>query len=1102
MLFTGFLFCLITFISADLIEKREPLPVNKKWLPGFARAVFGEEFTYHSPHHDQTHSLLVRSLEKHRHIEWETAPLPKDYTQKTATFVWMFGIDANPDSHNFDLFINGEKYLTFANPLDTSMMEWRISGKEGVELFFKSTMIDRYEDFMGYAFLTVPASRFPKGEPLTIRIAGETAGSRSWYMTFMTSLDEEISLSAEEALIRRNGKPYQTIRAEIIHLDKPAMYSIKTDEVTLQGQLELGYNSIQIPVRKVDEATEIQLSIRIENRPPQTKTISVKPVDLKTCYLLHHSHVDIGYTHVQTDVEKIQWENLEKAIEYGKKTQDYPMGSRFKWNVEVMWAVDSYLKNASPDKQQMLIEAVQKGWIGLDGLYANAITGICRPEELLRLLESGRRIAHRCGIPLESAMITDIPGYSWGLVPALVQSGIKYLCLGTNAHHRIGTILKEWADKPFYWASPSGEEKVLCWIAGKSYSWFHTGLGATELKKYLEEKPVLDYMKELKEANYPYDIVTFHYNIGSDNGPPDPGLADKVKEWNEKFISPRLIIATNREAFRAFEEEYGKELPVLSGDFTGYWEDGAASSARETALNREAAERIVQAEVLWSILKPSEFPQERFDNAWEKVLLFSEHTWGSWNSISAPEDEFTKQQWAIKQSFALDSDRMSENLIKDVLKDYSSQEKNPTSFDVINTASWPRSDIVILPEKLSEVGNSVKDNEGKLLCSQRLSTGELAVLVEDIPPLGAKRFFIEKTAETSEEKVIVSETEMSNELVTLRLNEETGAISSLKHKDIPIDLVDSEKGIGLNDYFYVSGRNPADPQRNGKVKISLKEKGPFVCSLLVESDAPGCRKLTREIWIIEGVDRIDIIDTIDKENIYDPEGVHIAFPFQIPEGVMRMDGAWSYFRPEHDQLPGSNKNYISIQRWIDISNSEFGITWASPDAPLVEVGEIRADPVSVGWVEHLEPSQTFYSYVMNNYWETNYKASQEGPVKLRYSINFHGAFDPAQAKRFGIERCQPLIVSPAQEFLPVMDSFFSLDNSGVIVSSIKPSRDGEALIIRLFNTRKHKEKVSIIWGSFRPEAVFLSNLYEEKVSEIPGSLEIPPLAIRTLRLKR
>jgi hypothetical protein len=31
------------------------------------------------------------------------------------------------------------------------------------------------------------------------------------------------------------------------------------------------------------------------------------------------------------------------------------------------------------------------------------------------------------------------------------------------------------------------------------------------------------------------------------------------------------------------------------------------------------------------------------------------------------------------------------------------------------------------------------------------------------------------------------------------------------------------------------------------------------------------------------------------------------------------------------------------------------------------------------WRQHIEPTQTFYSWVMNNHWGTNYLAYQSGP---------------------------------------------------------------------------------------------------------------------------
>ena len=110
-------------------------------------------------------------------------------------------------------------------------------------------------------------------------------------------------------------------------------------------------------------------------------------------------------------------------------------------------------------------------------------------------------------------------------------------------------------------------------------------------------------MNELCDNSYPYDIVTMRYNIGSDNGPPDPYLADIVRAWNKKYISPKIIISTVGESFGLFEAKFGEDLPVVKGDFTGYWEDGAGSSARETAKNRKSAERLTQAETLWALLE-------------------------------------------------------------------------------------------------------------------------------------------------------------------------------------------------------------------------------------------------------------------------------------------------------------------------------------------------------------------------------------------------------------------------------------------------------------------------------------------------------------------
>ena len=53
-------------------------------------------------------------------------------------------------------------------------------------------------------------------------------------------------------------------------------------------------------------------------------------------------------------------------------------------------------------------------------------------------------------------------------------------------------------------------------------------------------------------------------------------------------------------------------------------------------MNRASSERLAQAETLWAMLDPRRYPAAKFEQAWTNVLLYSEHTWGAYCSISQP----------------------------------------------------------------------------------------------------------------------------------------------------------------------------------------------------------------------------------------------------------------------------------------------------------------------------------------------------------------------------------------------------------------------------------------------------------------------------------
>jgi alpha-mannosidase len=856
---------------------------------------------------------------------------------------------------------------------------------------------------------------------------------------------------------------HQRVRLLIEHVGAPADALIGSTPVRLVP----GRQEIDVPAPLVEETTPWRVSLQVAGRTVAGRTVNVRPVRPWEVHVLHHTHLDIGYTHVQSEVEAMQWRHLEQAVELARATADYDDDARFRWNPEGLWAVESYLAQAPPEAAARLIDAVKQGAIGLDALYGNELTGLCRPEELFQLTAPALRMAAAYGLTIDSAMISDVPGVTWGLVPVLADAGVKYLSLAPNRGHRIGYALSTWGDKPFYWQSPSGEHKVLTWMAGKGYSWFHGAWRGQDTFEYddvetaLDGEKVLDYLEALDREDYPYDLVQLRYNVGSDNGPPDPGLSDFVRDWNERHEIPHLVITTTSRMCRALEERYGPDLPVVRGDFTPYWEDGAASSARETALNRRAAERLVQAGTLWALLDPPGYPHHDFEAAWRNVLLYDEHTWGSWNSISEPDSEFTLQQWAVKRGFAEAADRLSQDLLERAGAPLAGAADAVTDVIVINTCSWIRSDLVEVPAGWNVAGERVVDAFGNVMPSQRLRSGALAFLALDVPPQGAVRFTIGPGRPDLSSDVVANGQRLTNGLLTVEVDDATGAVRSLRHRAVPANLVDAEAGFGLNAYLYVAGRRPSSPQTNGPVRIEVIEHGPLVGSLRIESEAPGCNGLWRELRVVAGQNHLDIVNHLDKRRVLDPESVHFAFPLWVPSPVVRFDIAWGVVRLGRDQLPGACKNHVAVQRWVDVSNSDFGVTLATVDAPLVEVGAIRADPIAVGWVDDLEPSAQLYSYVMNNYWETNFLAGQEGPVSFRYALRPHRPFDAATAHRFGAERSQPLIVVPARAGAVGPESPVPVLPEDVVVTSLWPGGDGRWLTARLFNAGEEPQPVPV-----------------------------------------
>ena len=930
---------------------------------------------------------------------------------------------------------------------------------------------------------------------------------------------------AIRGLIEKEGRFFQPI---VIPLGpgqggaQGANVVVRVDGVALEGQnIFAGPKVLEALTPAVEAEHVTNVTLEVAGNTLFSGNVTLKPVRKVLVYVLPHSHNDIGYTDVQTDVEKKQMRNIQLGIDLAKRTAEYPEGARFVWNMEGCWAADLWMHRMPESDKEEFIHAVQKGWVALHGMYANELTGLCRPEELLQLFQYGTQLGELCGVKVDSAMISDVPGFTWGTSTAMVQAGIRYFSAAPNWFDRIGTLMQEWQDKPFWWISPSGQERVLVWVPWTGYAMSH-------VFKQITPDWVGKYQDRLDEVNYRYDISYIRWSGHGDNAEPDPGVSEDIRAWNTKYAWPKFYIASTSKAFGALEGRYGKDLQEFKGDLTPYWEDGASSSALETGMNRNTAERLVQAEALFAMDGGESYPAAEFSDAWRNVLLYSEHTWGAWNSVSDSENKFVKDQWEIKRSFAVEGAKQSRELLERSIKQAAggAASASATSVDVYNTTSWVRSELVVLPKELSEAGDRVADQSGRPVFSQRLSTGELAIWATGVAAFSSARYAISQGgAHKAEKPVKIEGATVDNGVIRVRVDTKTGGIQGLHYRGEDANLADTGSGEQINQYLFLPGSDLADLQSNGPVKITVEENGPLVATLRIESDAPGCNKLTRKIRLTAGADYLEIINIVDKKRAAmnpnpgkgGPGGdwaqrggkksVQFAFPFNVQEGQVRMDVPLAVMRPETDQLAGACKNWMPVGRWIDVANKDHGVTWATLDAPLVEIGEISARlPGSQrnpeAWRKHIEPTQKFYSWVMNNHWGTNYRAYQEGVVIFRYAIRPHTGYDAAAASRFATGLSQPLIAIAAGGPSVASPALLRVEPEEVLVTAIKPSDDGKAWIVRLFGASGEDRAAKLTWSTPRPKNVWLSGLSEEPGTRTSDMVTVRGWELVTLRAER
>ena len=120
-----------------------------------------------------------------------------------------------------------------------------------------------------------------------------------------------------------------------------------------------------------------------------------------------------------------------------------------------------------------------------------------------------------------------------------------------------------------------------------------------------------------------------------------------------------------------------------------------------------------------------------------------------------------------------------------------------------------------------------------------------------------------------------------------------------------------------------------------------------------------------------------------------------------------------------------------------------------------------------------------------------------------YIVPHAGGFEAARAAKLGREFRQPLLVVPARGELPkeppVRVHCAGESSSPFDVTAFKPSDDGKAWILRIFNPTDKTRQAAVAWSQPAPKAVFLSDNTERPLGPAGEKVDVPALTFVTLR---
>lgn len=851
---------------------------------------------------------------------------------------------------------------------------------------------------------------------------------------------------------------------------------------------------------------------------------------IKTIYIVFKTHFDIGFTKLAAEIVENYAQNMLPAVvETCEQTQIFGEKQQYVWTMSSWPLVQSLNPEIADEahikKAKELIRQKQISW---HILPFTTHTEFCGLEEFIRGLYFSKRLSDEYRQWPIAAKMTDVPGHTWILPSILHQAGVKFLHLGCNPGSTPPAV-----PRLFFWEGPDGN-KVL--------TFYSKGLYGSKL---------------IPPEDWPFPIWLALQQTGDNIGPQKPEIIQNIiDEVNREMPGTEVVVGTMDDFYRSLADYPLDNIPVIRGDLADSWIHGVGTYPNEVKDLRALRPKLVETEkalsssVISGLVDESQKVkyQSSLSEAYEKSILFGEHTWGLDTKIglgyqrhyhkkefledkNLPHNLQMEKSWDEQRERVALASQSLENILPEILNKLATAVSlHGPRIIVFNGLGWKRDAWVDLTDYQAELRNKsmVHPENGERIDPITIN-GRLRAYFRGLPALGYQTYLIDDSEKSNlfEHEIFVDmiSGRIENQWYKIELDTENGTIRSLHDKVRGKEWVDQTAGVGFGQYRYdiygdeditefirAYGYRFYDWFVNdfGKMGYPAQNHCTFIPrGFSLDSDigrdyifvimrteindqsikdyGNGSELITR-VTLYRDQPWIDFQFTLNrKEEIQLVEAGHFVFPINLKNPEININKLGSVINPSKDIVTAANHMLYCCENWVDLSDDDHGIAVIPYDTPLFSIG----DQAIYQYRKQYQPGDpTLFFNAFNNSWGTNFPQWMGGDYSFKYRLIPHdGNWKQGQIPKLAFESLsEPLIGFASEDG----ESGLNLPTvqdwlhapEGFVIQAFKPAENGDGFIIRLREFSGEANKV-VMTIDERFKSVCRCDLLERIQYEIP-----------------